>query len=254
MASARQHCPSFQMDILSLTDECTARLREHAAPDLRIIAIQELIAESDFPLKQIRERARTQLSRKAWIWLLEPVSVYESIKRNQCDVAFIDADTYFFSNPQPVFDKLGNAQIGLTPHYFPAGKEHQEKSVGRYNLGFAYFRRTAMQLCREWCERTIRYCPESTGAQKHLDDLRGHAEFGRQVNCGPWQLPECQGSPPTLDGEPLVLYHFHEFRRGSGRNPTTINGQLFNMTNYPIHPKTLESVYEPYIAELQNWV
>ena len=74
-------------------------------------------------------------------------------------------------------------------------------------------------------------------------------EFPETVNCGPWQNPEIDANR-RLHGKPLVHYHFHEFRRGHGKNPVMINGRPWNMTNYHLPETTRRSVYEPYVAAI----
>lgn len=48
------------------------------------------------------------------------------------------------------------------------------------------------------------------------------------------------------------MFHFHEMRRGTGRNPVTLNGEQWNRTQYDIPASTLESVYLKYEQALEQ--
>lgn len=262
--SMERHCRPFRVDVLALTLECEHALRKRIASkelsedEVNVISLVDFIRESPYPLEEIRQ----QRSPKSFVWTLEPLSVEACYKRNPgSDVIFIDADLMFFSDPCDLVFEL-NADICLTPHWFPHGKEYMAETVGQYNLGFAWFRGNSCAVERhlaDWSQRAVASCSDATGMQRELDnwrndDLVNVRSFPPEVNCGPWSLPEIRlvdGVATMKDGSPLVAYHFHEFREGKGRNPCTIKGRQFNMTNYEIHPSTMESVYLPYVKELE---
>jgi hypothetical protein len=200
-------------------------------------------------------------------------------------IVYVDADSYFLADPikairrdmsLPISALQNNEaepMVGLTPHHFPAGQESRVDSVGYFNFGFGVFEPCATVISRvcEWID-LILGTGSGTAGQQSLDKWRATtgfvAELRRGFNVGPWQRAEIKLFPDVpiiisdrvVDGNtifeggiPLISYHFHEFRRGPGRNTTAINGIEWNRTNYDIHPATIKTVYEPYEDELAKW-
>ena len=129
--------------------------------------------------------------------------------------------------------------------------------MGRFNFGFGWFRANnrTRELIDIWLQKTLNDCNENTaGDQKHLDDWIDLGEelyeFPAGVNCGPWQLPSVLDNPLRVPGGELICYHFHELRRGGGRNPVHICGKPWNLTNYDISSNAMSKVYQPYLQEM----
>lgn len=226
-------------------------------------------------LQQIRN---TRIG-KFWFWSLEPAIVdhFLSLCQDGDMVLYVDADSYFFQDPIPAIEQsLGkNACVALSLHCFPPDKKDRERTCGKFNFGCGAFVacHDSRAVVAEWLDQTMEKCDESKNDQHHLDEWPEKlgsrlAELPRGINVGPWQLMytprvgsvvvyngRVHESWKTGDGSagcssPLISYHFHEFRRGFGRNQITLNGEAWNRTNYELHPDTIESVYKAYEKEL----
>ena len=266
LESLKRHSQMAIIWVMPLTAEC------------------HLMAQKKFPvipLEFSRRYAQLMLAKigRTWrefCWMAEPIAV-ESLMDvlEDGDVAcYVDADQFFFADPVPgILAALDNADVALSPHHFPPGQEHREKSVGRFNFGIGAFRAcdATRKLVAGWLAQTLERCDEhAAGDQKYLDEWPAvlgerFAELPRGMNCGPWQLSEVvpaydpTGRPMPLLNEgddlvELVSFHFHEFRRGTGKNPITLNGASWNRSNYQLHPSTIETVYRKYEAELIKWL
>jgi hypothetical protein len=138
-------------------------------------------------------------------------------------VAAIDADVFFYSSPQPLYDEIGGASIALSPHRFADAWKRSEE-FGIYNAGFIYWRNDAEGRrclneyradCFNWCEPY----PQPDGRfmnQGYLTFWPGrysnvHVIRHPGVNLSWWNVAthSLQGGPiVSVDGQPLIFYHF----------------------------------------------
>lgn len=164
-------------------------------------------------------------------------------------VTYCDADLYFFHDPKVVFDEIGTRSIGITPHRFPAHRKHKE-SNGKYNVGLVVAKNTdtghaAIQRwsaqCRDWCYNRVEGA-NACGDQKYLDEwdslypgeVCAISNIG--VNAAPWNMDQYRiEAGPTVDGVPVVAFHFHEFR------------DVDLLTRYSLRPEEREHIYQPYL-------
>jgi hypothetical protein len=146
------------------------------------------------------------------------------------------------------------------PHRYP--RWHDDAAYyGRFNVGVLGFRGDANGLaCVEWWRsRCLESCAlradgATYGDQKYLDEWPGHhagvvisAHPG--VNLAPWNWAghrvTVAAGQVTVDGQPLVVFHFAQFRRINER--WCDSGQI----EYGIMPLRLRShLYGEYVAAL----
>jgi hypothetical protein len=149
----------------------------------------------------------------------------------------------------------------LAHHHFPRGHDDSTQ-YGRYNAGVLAFRndRSGNACLKWWRERCLESCAltgDGTyyGDQKYLDAWP--SRFPRVVvsqhsgiNLAPWNWAGSGVKPSgqnavRVGGQPLVVFHFAQFRRISDR--WWDSGQL----EYGIMPRALRArIYEPYAAAL----
>lgn len=209
--------------------------------------------------------ARDNRSWRSFCWTLEPALVHSCLKAQKDGeiVVYCDADVMWYADPIPdILAAMERADVALSPHRFPKGQEHRYRSVGKFNFGVAVMR--ACDLTRkvvgEWLDQTLEKCDEYAGGdQIHLDlwiDKLGMrlTELPATWNAAPWQHVEVNGSPPMIDGERLVSWHYHEHRRGLGKNPIIIKGEPWCRSGYDLPESTVQSVYLPYQMELEKFL
>jgi hypothetical protein len=92
-------------------------------------------------------------------------------------VAYLDADLFFYSNPQPIYDELGDGSILIVGHRFSPEYRTSERTSGIYNVSMVVFRRDrdGLECLTWWKERVLEACrldPEAglCGDQTYLDD------------------------------------------------------------------------------------
>jgi hypothetical protein len=178
------------------------------------------------------------------------------------EVTYIDADLMFFSDPQPLFDEMGDASVLIIPHRFSPEYVHHAIN-GIYNVQFMIFRRAGCgeKVLDWWHDRCVEWCyyrleDGKLGDQKYLDDWP--ARFGAAVHVlqhkggglAPWNVSQYhirrQGEQVFVDDDPVIFYHYHGLRlRPNGRHRLAPPGYL-------LAPRVRGLIYEPYLAALHE--
>ncbi len=184
---------------------------------------------------------------------------------------YLDADSYFFSDPKPVYAEIGDASIALVPHRIHPSRAELFIGNGTYNANFIYMRNnlTGRAFAEDWARRCIDWCfyrqeDGKFGDQGHLDELvKIHPVFdiqSRGLNLAPWNqgqysywVSELVGAPDWIEvwdrdpvgrevlrTDPLVLYHFHEYMHN------------IRLTAWDLHPMVREKIYAPYIEHSEQ--
>jgi hypothetical protein len=142
-------------------------------------------------------------------------------------ISYLDADLRFYSSPEPVLAELSRGSVLIIPHGFPESLRHLEP-YGKYNVGMVSFRNDADGVaclerwrgqCLEWCYDRLeggRYADQAY-LDAWPDTQAGVVVVDRAgVGLGPWNFMryriDTTGPVITVDGEPLVFYHFHRFK------------------------------------------
>lgn len=180
---------------------------------------------------------------------------------NQPDMTYLDADMFFFSDPEQIFRQIGDRSIGITPHYFPPQYKYLERN-GKYCVSIVHFKNSEVgrkclstwaQQCREWCKY------ENAGPGKFAD--QGYLDewpvlYGKEVAeiipgaaLAPWNLSRYDISEVShapfepdeiwADDDPVIAMHFHEYIHQE------------RLTNYPLRDCDRELIYKPYIAAVK---
>lgn len=265
--------PGCSVSVLALDYETRGAVK-HQFPWVDIVDWGAFFADDERHLKA----AKSRMSHKEFCWFVEVALCNFMLGHTDADwLVYTDADMLWFQDLSPIIAEVPRKKcVCLTPHNFPEHQKHREESVGRYNFGVGAFKPTcpeARLLLAQWLDYAFAHASDSASHQPHLNSWIGLPqihELPATVNVGPWSLPHARAfRSPLPDNKmahkivvysgsvPLTSYHFHEFRPQNGlsaRQPRMIGGTPWNLTNYPIDPLTLESVYEPYISSVESWI
>ncbi|MCX8125374.1 MAG: hypothetical protein N3F66_14595, partial [Spirochaetes bacterium] len=127
----------FTLWILCFDDETHTILTQLNLPNVCLITQSEFEA-GDEELTT----AKYTRNRIEYYWTCTP-SLPLYILRNNPNVdliTYLDADLYFFSDPQPIFDEMGDASILIIEHRYAPEHRDLEKKAGIYNVGWVSFR------------------------------------------------------------------------------------------------------------------
>lgn len=226
--SLRRHDPACRLWVLCLSPECRAWLVRQRLPGLEPIGLEEL-ERADPALLQAKP-TRSVVEYYFTCTPSLPKLVLDRDSRADL-VTYLDADLYFFRDPEPVFAEIGSGSIAIIPHRFPTALKHLE-NTGVYNVGWVSFRRDerAAACLAWWREQCLAWCydraePGRYGDQKYLDvwpDRFPGTVVLRQkgANLAPWNLANYRlrwrNQRVWVDDDELVFFHFHGFRRVNG--------------------------------------
>ncbi|MBI4544598.1 MAG: glycosyl transferase [Gemmatimonadetes bacterium] len=177
-------------------------------------------------------------------------------------LTYLDSDVFFFSDPEPIYRELGAGSVLIAGHRFPPFLRHLEETTGVYNVSLMAFRNDVPgRGCLTWWrERCLEWCFDRAEAgryadQKYLDDWPTRfpgVKVLRHKGAGlaPWNWMNYEiaadGERITVDGEPLVVYHFHHLK--------VLNRWLYDpcLSYYQVMPPPLRRLlYAPYVRALR---
>lgn len=260
-----EHCTeNFRLYIFCFDDKSYEVLNDLKLKHAVVIHHSDIEDEKLLQLKKERSKAE-------YCWTCTPVIIEYVLKHFQeTNCTYIDADLYFFRNPQVLFDEIQevNANIVITEHRFKNNWNGRRlcKRSGKYCVEFNYFDQSenaqeALQWwkhkCFEWCYHL--YEPERMGDQKYLEKfpqlfhgVHELAYLGGGVapwNLGQYKLADIEKGQPVLTDKSgtkfsLIFYHFQNIRY--------LSENMVNISSGSHSKKTKDAIYRPYLKEIEN--
>jgi hypothetical protein len=252
-----RHVPDFKLRVVCFDDLSHAVVRELGDPRFEPTHVAEL-EQADPELLS----TRIQRSQVEYMWTATPCVIRYLRDRDSLDeLTYIDADTYFFSSPEPAWEALADGSVLVTPA--SSSPQHYSRRLvertGLFIVQFMTFRsdengRAVLdwwrERCIEWC--FARYEDGKMGDQKYLDDwpsrFGGVRLWGHPGVLGPWCIEsrrvEMGADGLMVDGEPLVFFHFMGLRRYADGTYRPAAGR------FRITPEQQRWIYDPYVERL----
>ncbi len=277
----RAYCTYFDCNYLvkglALIESLT--IRETSPFRIFVVCLDELtlsiLNKIDHPnvvpvsLKRIEQNdealslAKGNRSLVEYYWTLTPtvlLRLMEEVPHGDA-ITYIDGDLFFYSTPEPIFEEFNGHSVLIHGHRFSPALQNLE-THGKYNVGLLCFRRDERGLevlnwwrdrCNEWCYARVE--DGKFGDQLYLNDWPERFEgvhvlehIGAGV--GPWnhqQYSYAQESDGriSVDGRPLVFYHFHAF--------TFVTEGLIvpaKILDYPMREEVVRWCVAPYLDSL----
>ena len=110
--------------------------------------------------------------------------ILQTYKHETC--TYIDADMYFYHDPQILVDEMiaAGKSVMITPHRFPKDKEKLAKRVGKYCVEFNTFvnNEDGLKVLDYWRNRCLDCC-SNIGDGIHWGDQKYLEEFENKFNC-----------------------------------------------------------------------
>ena len=259
-SSMKNHIRGFKLFVLCLDDITFDLLTALSHAEIHPVKLCEL-EKNDRELRIAKEN-RTTIEYYFTLSPVLPLFILTAFKEVDV-ITTLDADLYFFNDPQTIYNDFEGHSILITPHRFPSKLKHKEK-FGLYNVSFQAFRNDSSGLeclqwwrnkCLEWCYD--KFDGDRFADQKYLDDwtlrFKGVMVLSSEgAGLAPWNVDDHKikkkGGKIYSNNELLVFYHFHHLK--------SINRRLF------IHGVDLYSsrmtqalknlVYHRYLNQLIN--
>lgn len=221
--SLERFCPGMKIHVLCM-DAPTRHILEHLdLPYVNCISLAEI--ESEELLKAKADRGVAE-----YCWTLSSCFTWHVMQQyTEIDfLTYVDADLLFYSDVQPLFDEIGDASIAIIEHRFSERLKDREVN-GRFCVEWDSFRRDEQGLaclsrwreqCLEWCYYRLE--DGKMGDQKYLDEWpdrysKCHILMHPGAGIAPWNYAQYRfgkdaAGKITVEGSPLIFYHFHQFQ------------------------------------------
>jgi len=230
--SLQQQDNKIELYVVAMDDIAYSKLADEKINNLIIISITEI--EQAYP--EMLE-AKGNRSSTEYCWTCTSCTIYYILNHYSCDMCtYLDADLYFYQNPDSVLTKLKNYATMLVPHLFSKRESGlQEELAGKYCVEFVPFKKEKHSLeilehwrkqCLEWCYR--RFEDDKFGDQKYVEEWEKRDDVYISQNHGmgvaPWNaerfdlIKNENGSYDLIDLEnnmqkyPLIFYHYSQLK------------------------------------------
>lgn len=226
----------------------------------------------DFEDEQLLKIKKTR-SKAEYCWTCTATSIEYFMKKyglNNC--AYIDADLYFYANPQVLIEEMGDSHIGIIGHRFGKIKKNSKSlKSGKYCVEFNYFdtdeeSQKALKwwkdVCYEWCyhkyEEKYDGQNDRYGDQMYLEQFpkrfKGVHEFSNLGGgVAPWNIKQYKLS--AVEGDRIFLNHedgqknveliFYHFQ-----NLKYLSNKYINVNSSTKDKKLKRAIYYPYLRDI----
>lgn len=252
--SLEKWCPNFTLYVLCMDDKCHQILSDLKLENIILISLEDFEDKALLSVKPTRTKAE-------YCWTITPSLPLYVLKLNsEIDlISYVDADCYFFSSPEPMFQELGGKDVFIIPHRYSLQYQDLEKTSGKFNVGVLSFKNNlrAIEVLDWWRERCIEWCfhryeDGKMGDQLYLDvwpekfpQVHVLKHIGACV--APWNIHSyivTNKNGVHVDDKPLIFYHFHALRIYSDLN-------YLAAVNYDFQDIIYSEIYDPYVNEIR---
>lgn len=221
--SLKSNCSNSYIYVLCMDSFVQRMLEELFPEDVKCIPLVDIETPELIIAKSTRGTGE-------YCWTLSPCLPWYVLQTfPEVDlITYLDADLFFYSTLQPIFDEIGNSSIAIIEHRFTPRLIGREVN-GRFCVEWVSIRRNEEGLkclslwrdqCIEWC--FYRLEADRMGDQKYLDkwpELYPSCHIIQHLGAGvaPWNYAQYkfeldQNSNIFVDGYKLIFYHFHQLQ------------------------------------------
>lgn len=244
----------FLLYIFAFDAQTEAILEKLSLPHVKIVSMKDFEDARLLAIKETRSRGE-------YCWTCSSFSILYVLQHfDVSEVTYLDSDLYFFSTPQRLLDEFHDSgkDVLITRHRY-APEYDQSATSGIYCVQFMTFRNTpqGLYVLHWWCDRCAEWCyarfeDGKFGDQKYLDDwltrFDGMVHELQDIGGGvaPWNVEQYRCTMgPSVDGVPVVFYHFHGLR--------WLDLHTFDLSlGYRLSDAVVQYLYHPYLDALQK--
>ena len=244
--SLKRHSANFHLYIFAFDSRSYKLLKKLNLLSVTIISLHE------FEDKELLE-AKKDRTQEEYCWTCTPSIIKYCIKNfNLSSCTYLDADIYFFSNPDVLIKEMGSKSILITEHrYAPMYKSRLINGI--YNVQFLTFKNdiNGMKALQWWSNSCIAWCYRrmedgKMGDQKYLDDWTTRFEGVHVLQhlgggVAPWNVQQYK-----LEKKPfkLIFYHFQGFK--------ILSNNKVDLGFFRFRKEDIRILYRPYLFHLEK--
>jgi len=254
-----RHCDEFHIYMLCLDHMSVRHLKSLNLEHATVIPLEVFEAGDDKLVATKKERTKLE-----YYYTCGPsLPLYVLNHYLEIDIiTYLDADLFFFSDPQPLIKEIDGYSIAITLHNFP--EYRPAPTTGKYNVGWLSFRRDAngMACLKWWREKCIEWCYERFENGKYADQLyldewpklfQGVKILEHKgANVAAWNVADYEiyekNNQVMVSEFLLIFYHYHGFKQISRYIYNTNLGLTLRFPSKVLK----EKIFKPYIMELKQ--
>lgn len=262
LQSLKQHCPTAHVYILCMdkkTEEILGKLN---------FSFVTCVPLADVENKELLH-AKSNRGVAEYCWTLSSCFTWYVLQSNKTMefITYLDADLLFYSSVEPIFNEIGSSSVAIIEHRFTPRLQHLEVN-GKFCVEWVSFRRDdeGMRCLSRWRDQCIEWCyykleDNRMGDQKYLDEWPGlysNCHIIQHIGAGvaPWNYAQYKfdvnkGRGISVDGAPLIFYHFHQFQLLSNNRFDRLSKFY---TDECAEPSLIYLVYEKSLVDLLKMV
>jgi hypothetical protein len=254
-ASLIKYNPDAKLWILAFDKYTEDILKKMRLKGVTVIGLGDFEDEELLKVKPTRKTIE-------YYWTSTPSLILYIMKKNPGFdyVVYLDADVYFFSDPDAAISEIGSKSLFVVEHRFPKGYEGMLAN-GRFNVAFNVFKNNEVGIktlarwrkqCIEWCYATPK--DGKLGDQTYLDEwpvlYRKDLVISKNVgvDAAPWNISQykilARNDSIFINSHRLVCYHFHQFQ--------ILGPSKFSRVHGFTLPKKTDEIYRPYETEISK--
>lgn len=225
--SLEKVCDEFELYVLAMSDKCYEILTDLNYPHIKPIKLIDFEDEELLRVKQTRK-----VGEYCWTCSSSLIRyVLMTYKPEYC--TYIDADMFFYSNPQVIIDEMKkkNASVQIVGHRFNKREKRQrEWKVGKYCVEFNTFKndKNGLELVNVWRNQCLKCCSAKEdgscwGDQKYLDNWCDDYPYCIETEhlgagIAPWNITQYKYVSGSSENSlfvkcqkntyPVIFYHF----------------------------------------------
>jgi len=244
--SLKKYSNKFHLYIFAFDDKSHELLKNLNLESVTVISLKEFEDEELLKVKDDRSAGE-------YCWTCTPSTIKYCIESYNLDACtYLDADLYFFSNPDVLIEEMGSKSVLITEHRYTSEYDYSVAS-GIYCVQFMTFKSDINGMkalnwwrdaCNEWCY--ARHENGKFGDQKYLDDWTTRFEGVHVLkNLGggvaPWNVQQYNLTDGNFN---LIFYHFHGYR--------IFENEKIDCGSYKLDENDMNILYKPYTRHIEN--
>jgi hypothetical protein len=261
--SLEKHVTGFVIYCFCMDEESFLYLEENNRPG--VICISHTMLEDRYPELLLSKSNRSKIEYYFTCTASICSYIFDSVSSVDL-LTYLDADLCFYSSPEPIFDELKTASVGIIEHkFYSIGKVYEK--YGKFNVGWVSFRNdlSGRKCLEDWRRDCIEWCYDRLengkfADQKYLDywvtkytGVYVIQHLGANLapwNVGNYHLTFAPDKKSILvEGQNLIFYHFAMVKQlDSLCYITNVSRFFVKLTGI-----VKNNIYLPYVLKLREY-
>lgn len=252
--SLEQVCNDFQLYVMALDKDCFDKLQSLKCEHMTVELLDNFETPELLAVKPTRTKAE-------YCWTCGPSVIYHFLTKYGLDeIAYLDSDLFFLSDPHIIKEEAGNSSVVITEQGI---SEESAERYGRYCVQYMTFKNDEDGLgaltwwrdrCIEWCYQIME--PTRYADQKYIDEFpkrwkKVYVLKNMGAGIAPWNMHRYQYKDNSLVYQgheyPLVFYHMHGVKMDVEDDVLYVRS-----LNYKLGGNIVRLFYQPYASLLTN--